>query len=105
MPRPKRVVAQVSDHAPRAASEPPPVDFQYRPANQLPDPNHKPGYRYGWIRYSIRNEPDQANWAEAMRDGWEPVHADSVPEMSGMVIPGSTSIWKDHLEFRGNVLC
>ena len=108
MPRKKQIerdLDEVSDHASRAASEPDPVNFQYRPANQLPDPHPKHGFRYGWIRYSIRNEPDQANWAEMQRDGWVPVLAASVPELSGMRIPGSNSIWKDHIEFKGNVLC
>ena len=103
------VVEEVSDHAPREASEPDPANFVYRPNNRLPDPNPKPGFRYGWIRASNgrTGEADQSNWAEAMQDGWRPVAAESVPELSGMkdkYAPGPFA--KDgFIEHKGNVLC
>ena len=100
-------VDEISDHAPREASEPDPTNFVYTPSNQLPDPKPRPGYRFGWIRFSVRGEADQGNVSAMTKDGWRPVPADSVPELSGMkdqYAPGPLA-QQGFVEHRGNVLC
>lgn len=109
MPKMTKEVDEVSDHAPREASEDDPVNFVYRPKNRLPDPNPKPGFRFGWIRASNgrTGEADQSNWAEAMADGWRPVDSASVPELSGLKDEYSTGPFakQGYIEHKGNVLC
>lgn len=108
MPKFTRVEEEVSDHAPREASEPDPTTFVYRPNNRLPDPKPKPGYRYGWIRHTFRNEPDATNWIQMMNEGWVPVKADAVPELSGLqdhYANGNAMAKDGYVEHRGNVLC
>jgi hypothetical protein len=107
MPKFTKDLEEVSDHAPREASEPDPTTFVYRPNNRLPDPKPKPGFRYGWIRHTFRNEPDANNWMQMMGEGWVPVKAESVPELSGLQdhYAGGPMAKDGYVEHRGNVLC
>lgn len=108
MPKFTRVEEEISDHAPREASEPDPTTFVYRPNNRLPDPKPKPGFRYGWIRHTFRNEPDADNWIKMMGEGWVPVKAEAVPELSGLqdgyALEGELAK-AGYIVHRGNVLC
>jgi hypothetical protein len=52
----------------------------WRPQMNLETPPERPGWKYGWIRTSIRGEDDTLNYHKALRDGWKPVSPESVSE-------------------------
>jgi hypothetical protein len=108
-PRIARDLDEISDHAPREASEDrdDPATFVYKPPETLPNPQPRRGVTFGWIRAAVRGVADGANWATAMKDGWVPVMAADCPELSGLKDQYTESPYAKmgYIEHRGNVLC
>ena len=77
---------------------------QWRPQGNIPDPDPMPGWVLGWKRQSMRGAPDAANWAAALREGWQPVHPSEQPSLKAMTtMPGQATL--DYIEVGGLVLC
>tara|TARA_R110000751_G_scaffold54826_3_gene117833 strand:+ start:349 stop:846 length:498 start_codon:yes stop_codon:yes gene_type:complete len=52
----------------------------WAPPSLLDAPTPPDGYIYRWIRESMVGVDDKANMSKRIREGWEPVRADSHPE-------------------------
>jgi len=53
----------------------------WKPAHDLPVPDHRDGYVHHSKRVSYLGNADPANMAKARREGWEPCKAEDYPEM------------------------
>ena len=56
----------------------------WSPPSTLPDPVPAPGWKYRWIRTSMLGQADLQNVSVRMREGWEPVPSEEVPELPGL---------------------
>lgn len=54
----------------------------WKPANDLPNPDPRPGWGHRWIRTSMANVADHRSMSTALREGWEPVRAADYPEIN-----------------------
>lgn len=52
----------------------------WKPHAMLDTPEPPEGYAYRWIRHEIRGNDDATNVIGRMREGYEPVRADELPE-------------------------
>lgn len=60
-----------------------------RPSS-LDAPPPRQGMTQRWIRHTVRGEADPRNWNNAMREGWTPRPADTVPdEFKHSIVAGS----------------
>jgi hypothetical protein len=75
----------------------------WMPAELLPEPDKKPGYRYRWVRVATLNNVDPRNVSAKLREGWEPVKAEEQPMMQLLIDPNSR--FKDNIEIGGLLLC
>lgn len=55
-----------------------------RPSN-LDAPPARPGYVQRWKRSELGGAPDTRNWQSALREGWRPRPADTVPDAFSMM--------------------
>ena len=76
---------------------------QWAPAELLPEPDKEPGFRYRWIRVSIRDTADPRNLSSKLREGWEPVKVSEQPKFKLLIDPNSR--FKDNIEIGGLLLC
>jgi hypothetical protein len=76
---------------------------QWAPAELLPEPDKEPGFRYRWIRVSIRDNADPRNLSSKLREGWEPVKVSEQPKFKLLIDPNSR--FKDNIEIGGLLLC
>ena len=58
---------------------------QWMPPQLLPEPIPEDGYTFRWVRVSTLNNADPVNISSKLREGWEPVKADTQPQMSFLV--------------------
>lgn len=75
----------------------------WAPPSNLEAPPPRPGYGQRWVRISIRNEDDPANFARALREGWVPRKAESV---EGFDVPRITEgKWAGCIGIHSLILC
>src|SRR5262245_35073292 len=53
----------------------------WKPLDQFPVPV-KAGYKFHWIRWAIKGQPDAKNMSRRRREGWVPVHSSEFPELN-----------------------
>lgn len=75
----------------------------WAPPEMLPMPNPQPGWHFRWVRTAVMGEDDPGNMNRARREGFEPVKASEVPEIS--VVPDRDSRYPDSIEVGGLLLC
>jgi hypothetical protein len=76
----------------------------WTPANLLPDPNPKDGISFKWIRVSSMGVADPTNYSKKIREGWQPVPIEEVPELAHLVIDPNPK-FEGKLEVGGLLLC
>ena len=69
----------------------------------LPTPEPEEGYSFRWVRTSLLGQFDPTNTSAKFREGWEPVKADSQPQMFAFADPNSR--FKGNIEIGGLLLC
>ena len=69
----------------------------------LPTANPAPGYKFRWIRISMRGESDAMNVSTMLRQGWEPVLAKDHPEI--FLASVESERFKDNIVIGGLMLC
>tara|TARA_R110000744_G_scaffold82675_2_gene162465 strand:+ start:301 stop:750 length:450 start_codon:yes stop_codon:yes gene_type:complete len=69
----------------------------------LPSPNPEPGYEFRWIRVSTQGQIDATNVSSKLREGWEPVRAESHPEITMVTV--EVDRFKDNIVIGGLMLC
>ena len=75
----------------------------WAPPSTLPDPTPAPGWKYRWIRTSMLGQSDAQNVSVRMREGWEPVPSEEVPELRLRTDPKRE--FKGNIEVGGLLLC
>ena len=58
----------------------------WQPPSSLDAPKPPPGYKYRWIRESILGQDDKTNMSKRIREGFEPVRAETHPEFQGPTV-------------------
>lgn len=77
----------------------------WEPALKLPAPKkNSDTLDFRYVRVSIRNEADNVNLSQAIRDGWEPVRSVDYPELKVMNDIGSVH-FADGVHIGGCLLC
>ena len=69
----------------------------------LPTPEPEEGYSFRWVRTALLGQFDPTNTSAKFREGWEPVKADSQPQMHAFADPNSR--FKGNIEIGGLLLC
>ena len=69
----------------------------------LPSANQEPGYKFRWVRISMRGEADAMNVSTMLRQGWEPVLAKDHPEI--FLANVESERFKDNIVIGGLLLC
>ena len=58
----------------------------WQPPSMLDAPEAPEGYKHRWIRAEVRGHDDKANMSKRIREGFEPVRAETHPEFQGPTI-------------------
>ena len=69
----------------------------------LPTPQPEEGYAFRWVRTALMGQFDPTNTSAKFREGWEPVKAESQPQMHVFADPNSR--FKGNIEIGGLLLC
>ncbi len=69
----------------------------------LPTPQPEEGYSFRWVRTALLGQFDPTNTSAKFREGWEPVKAESQPQMHVFADPNSR--FKGNIEIGGLLLC
>jgi len=69
----------------------------------LPTPQPEEGYAFRWVRTALLGQFDPTNTSAKFREGWEPVKAESQPQMHAFSDPNSR--FKGNIEIGGLLLC
>lgn len=77
------VLEKPSDRTPRALEtrEKSSRRMTWKQPSLLPDPVPADGWRFKWVRASMRGTDDVVNIDKRRREGWEPVRAEDHPEI------------------------
>ena len=75
----------------------------WAPPALLPEPEPEPGYTFRWVRLSTLNQDDPTNLSSKLREGWEPVTAQSQPKMR--MFATQTGRFADSIQIGGLMLC
>lgn len=78
-------------------------DDRWVPPSYLPTPNPQPGWVFRWVRTSSLGQSDNTNVSNKFRQGWVPVKASDVPEIS--VMSDVNSRFPENIEIGGLLLC
>lgn len=54
---------------------------EYVPPALLPEPHPQHGWQFRWIRTTMVGGADNTNVSRKLREGWQPVKAEEVPEL------------------------
>jgi hypothetical protein len=76
---------------------------QWTQPQGLPTPQPEEGYSFRWVRTALLGQFDPTNTSAKFREGWEPVKADSQPQMFAFADPNSR--FKGNIEIGGLLLC
>ncbi len=76
----------------------------WSPPNMLPDPYPQDGWTFKWVRISTQGQDDPTNYSKKLREGWEAVPVEEVPEMEHLVLD-PTPRFKGKVEVGGLLLC
>ena len=76
----------------------------WSPANILPDPNPVDGITFKWVRVASMGEDDVTNYSKKLREGWEAVSIEEVPELAHLMIEENPK-FEGKLEVGGLLLC
>lgn len=76
----------------------------WSPANILPDPDPVEGIRFKWVRVSSMGQDDPMNYSKKIREGWEPVPVEEVPELQHLLIEPNKK-FEGKMEVGGLLLC
>ena len=76
---------------------------QWTQPQGLPTPEPEEGYSFRWVRTALLGQFDPTNTSAKFREGWEPVKADSQPQMFAFADPNSR--FKSNIEIGGLLLC
>ena len=76
----------------------------WTPANLLPDPHPKDGITFKWVRVASMGEDDVTNYSKKLREGWEAVSIEEVPELAHLMIEENPK-FEGKLEVGGLLLC
>jgi len=76
----------------------------WSPANILPDPNPVDGITFKWVRVASMGQDDVQNYSKKIREGWQPVAIEEVPELAHLIIEENPK-WEGKLEVGGLLLC
>ena len=76
----------------------------WKPASTLPEPHPKDGVAYRWVRVSAYGHMDTNNVSGRLREGWEVVPKEDVPEFAS-VITDFGSKFPHGVEVGGLLLC
>jgi len=69
----------------------------------LPTPEPEEGYAFRWVRTALMGQFDPTNTSAKFREGWEPVKAESQPQMHVFADPNSR--FKGNIEIGELLLC
>lgn len=69
----------------------------------LPSATPEEGYKFRWVRISMRGEADAMNVSTMLRQGWEPVLAKDHPEI--FLANVESERFKDNIVIGGLLLC
>jgi len=58
----------------------------WAPPSMLDAPQAPPGYKFRWIRESVRGHDDKSNMSKRIREGYEPVRAEDYPEFQAPTV-------------------
>ena len=76
---------------------------KWAPAALLPEPIPEPGMAFRWVRLATLGNPDPTNISSKLREGWEPVKAETQPHMYTHQDPRSR--FPGCIEVGGLLLC
>jgi hypothetical protein len=62
---------------------------QWTQPQGLPTPQPEEGYSFRWVRTALLGQFDPTNTSAKFREGWEPVKAESHPQMFAFSEPNS----------------
>lgn len=75
----------------------------WKPSSVLPTPEPRDGWRFRWVRTSYIGRQDNTNVSQRFREGWVPVTADEVKELS--IMSDIDSRFDNNIEVGGLLLC
>ena len=75
----------------------------WAPPTLLPVPEPQDGWEFRWGRVAIRDEADNRNISQKLRDGWEPVKLSDHPNLH--IIPDVDSRFEGNAVVGGLMLC
>lgn len=75
----------------------------WRPPEELPMPDERPGWKHRYIRISMFGADDARNTSMRLREGYEPCKAEDYPEL--MMHQVSEGRFKGGIEVGGLLLC
>ena len=78
---------------------------EYSPPQLLPDPQPRDGWRFKWVRTAMTGSADNMNVSMKMREGWEPVLLEDLPELNITMDVDSRWAKEGHIEVGGLMLC
>ena len=58
----------------------------WQPPSMLDAPKAPAGYKFRWIRESVRGQDDKSNMSKRVREGYEPVRAEDYPDFEAPTI-------------------
>ena len=76
----------------------------WTPPNLLPDPLPKDGWSFKWVRIKSMGQDDPMNYSKKLREGWEAVPIEEVPEMEHLVLDPNPR-FEGKIEVGGLLLC
>lgn len=72
---------------------------EYVPPSSLPSPKPQDGWAFRWVGIAAMGHSNPSNASMRMREGWEPVRAEDVPEL---MLPANKN---GNVEVGGLLLC
>ena len=64
----------------------------WAPPSMLDAPQAPPGYKFRWIRESVRGHDDKSNMSKRIREGYEPVRAEDFPDFEAPTVQDGSNV-------------
>lgn len=79
-----------------------PRKLKWEPPSNLPEPNHREGWRHRWCATSVQGDQATVMMQKRLAEGWVPVNGEEYPEVTTRIHnhPG-----KGEIHFGGMILC